>query len=88
MSKDNEDLSIGFDRSRDRGKRELSHNKTMKGRYHVRIYLEDFFGFAEQQQKASFGLGYRLTLTRNTDNAVVKKANATNNGKTKIYSLV
>ena len=86
-SKDNEDLSIGFDRNRDRRKRELTKNKTIKGRYHVRIYLKDFFGFAEHQEKASFGLGYRLTLTRNTDNAVLNKANATNNGKIKINSL-
>ena len=86
-SKDNEDLSIGFDRSRDRRKRELTNNKEIKGRYHVRIYLKDIFGFAEHQEKASFGLGYRLTLTRNTDNAVLNKAKATNNGKIKINSL-
>ena len=56
-SKDNEDLSIGFNRSRDRRKRELTNNKTKKGRYHVRVYLKDFFGFSEHQGKASFGLG-------------------------------
>ena len=55
-SKDIDDLSIGFYRSRDRTKRELTNNKTIKGRYHVRIHSKDFFGFAEQQEKASFGL--------------------------------
>ena len=80
-------MSIGFDRSRDRTKRELTKNKTIKGRYHVRIFLKDYFGFAEHQEKASFGLGYRLTLTRNADNAVLNKDNATNNGKIKISSL-
>ena len=86
-NKDNEALSIGFDRSRDRRKRELINNKTMNGRYHVRIYSKDIFGFAEHQEKASFGLGYRLTLTKITDNAVLNRANATKNGKIKINCL-
>ena len=46
-SKDSDDLSIGFDRSRDRRKRELFNNKNIKGKYHVRIMLIDIFGFAE-----------------------------------------
>ena len=86
-SRDSEDLSIGFDRSRDGRKRELTNNKTKKGRYHVRIFLKDIFGLAEHQEKASFELGYQLTLTGKTDNAVLNKANATNNGKIKIISL-
>ena len=49
-NKDSADLSIGSDRSRDRGKRELTYNKTIKGRYHFGIYLKDFFGYAEQQE--------------------------------------
>ena len=36
----------------------------------MRIYLKDIFGFAEHQGKATYGLGYKLTLTRNSDNAV------------------
>ena len=82
-----DDLSIGFDRDRGRRQRELTNNKTQKGKYHVRIYLKDIFGFAEYQEKATYGLGYKLTLTRNTDNAVLNKANATNNGKVK-YNAV
>ena len=63
-SKDSDDMSIGFDRDRDRRQRELSNNKNIKGKYHVRKMLRDIFGFAEHQQKATYGLGYKLTLTR------------------------
>ena len=50
--------------NRDRRKRELK----IKGKNHLRIYLKDKFGFAGHQEKATFGLGYTLTLTRNRDN--------------------
>ena len=86
-SKGSDDLSIGFDRDRGRRQRELTNNKTQKGKYHVRIYLKDVFGFAEDQEKGTYGLGYKLTLTRNTDNAVLNKANAINLGKIKINAL-
>ena len=86
-SKGSDDLSICFDRDRGRRQRELSNNKTQKGRYHIRIYLKDVFGFAEYQEKATYGLGYKLTLTRNTDNAVLNKANTINLGKIKINAL-
>ena len=80
-------MSIGFERSRDRRKRELTNNKNIKGEYHLRIYLRYIFGFAEHQGTATYGLGYKLTLTRNSDNAVLNKANATINAKSKINSL-
>ena len=86
-SKDSDDLSIGFDRNRDKRKRELTNNKDIKGKNHIRIYLKDIFGFAEHQEKATYGLGYQLTLTRNTDNAVLNKDNAVANGRVKINSL-
>ena len=86
-SRDSDDLSIGFDRIRDRRKRELKNNKTQKGKNHLRIYLKDVFGFAEHQQVGTFGLGYKLALTRNTDNAVLNKNNATNNAKIVINSI-
>ena len=38
--------------------------------------LKDVFSFAECQEKATYGLGYKLTLTRNKDDAVIDKANA------------
>ena len=51
------ELSIGFDRDRNRRKRELTNNKKIKSKYHIRIYLKDVFGFAEHQEKATYGLG-------------------------------
>ena len=86
-SKGSDDLSIGFDRDRTRRRNELTNNKNIKGKYHIRIYLKDVFGFAEHQEKGTYGLGYKLTLTRNTDNAVLNKGNAINNGKVKINGL-
>ena len=90
MSRDSNDLSIGFDRDRGRRQRELTNNKNIKGKYHVRIYLKDVFGFSEQQEKGTFGLGcklYKLTLTRNTHNAVLGKSNAIDNAKIKINAI-
>ena len=45
--------------------------------------LKDVFGFAECQEKATNGLGYKLTLTRKSDNSVLNKANAIKNAKLK-----
>ena len=73
-SKDSNDLSIGFDNSCNRKRDELTLNKNIKGKYHVKIMLKDVFGFAEHQEKATYGLGYKLTLTRNKDDAVIDKA--------------
>ena len=86
-SKGSDDLSIYFDRDRNRRQRELTNNKTQKGKFHVRIYLKDVFGFSEYQQKATYGLGYRLTMTRNSDNALLNKGNAINNAKIKINAI-
>ena len=86
-SKDSDDLSIGFDRDRGRRKRELTNDKNIKGKYHIRIWEKDFFGFAEHQEKVTYGLGYKLTLTRNTDNALLNKDNAVANDRVKIISL-
>ena len=83
-SKDSNDLSIGFDYSRNRRKDELALNKIIKGKYHVKILLKDVFGFAEHQEKATYGLGYKLTLTRNKDVDVIDKANATAEARNRI----
>ena len=85
-SRGSDDLSIGFDRDRDR-RRELTNNKNMKGEYHVRIMLKNIFGFAEHQEKATFGLGYKLTLTRHNVFLVLNKDNAINIGKIKINAI-
>ena len=86
-ARDTNDLFIDFDRDRGRRQQELSNNKNIKGKYHVRIMLEDVFGFAENQEKATFGLGYKLPLTKNSDNSALKNDNTTNNGKIKINSI-
>ena len=70
-SKNSDDLSIGFDRSRARRQDEMTDNQRMKGRFHLRIMLKDVFGFAECQEKATYGLGYKLTLTINKDEVVI-----------------
>ena len=86
-SKGSDDLSIDFDRSRDRRKQELTTNKNIKAKYHLRYYLRDIFSFAEHQKTATYGIGYNLTMTRKTDNAVLNNANAINSAKIKINSL-
>ena len=85
-SRDSDDLSIGFHRDRDRRQRELTNNKNIKEKYNIRVYLKDIFGFAKID-KATFGLCYKLTSTRNSDNVVLKKANAINNAEIKINSI-
>ena len=82
-----DDLSIGFDRDRGRRRDELTDNKNVKGKFHVRIYLKGVFGFAEHQEKTTYGLGDKLTLTRNNDSAVLNKDNATVLGKVKINAI-
>ena len=73
-SKDSNDLSIGFDHSRNRRRDELALNKNIKDKYHPIILFKDVWGFAEHQDKATFGLGYKLTLTRYKDDAVIDKS--------------
>ena len=48
---------------------------------------KDVFGFSQCHEKGIFGLGYNLTLTRNTDVAVLNKDNAINNAKFKIIAI-
>ena len=86
-SRGGNDLLIGFDCDRGRRQRELTNNKNIKGKYHVRLYLKDIFGFAGHMEKATYGLGYKLILIRNSDNTVLNKNNASAIGKTKTISL-
>ena len=83
-AKKSDDLSIGFDRSRDRRKQQLTNNRNVNGKFHVRIMLKDVFGFAEGMEKSTYGLGYNLTLTRNNDDAVLQKAVALADARVKI----
>ena len=86
-SRESDYLSIGFDRSRDRRKQELTNNKKRKGKYHVTIMLKDIFGVAQSQEKLTYGHGYQLSLTRNTDNAVLIQGNGINDAKFRINSI-
>ena len=83
-TKDSDDLSIGFDRSRNRRRDELTNNKNVKGENHLRILLKNVFGFAECREKATYGLGYKLTITGNRDDAVIDKTEGTTDARTKI----
>ena len=87
-SKDSNDLSIGFDNDRNRRRDELALNKNIKGKYHLKIMLKDIFGFAECQEKATYGLGYKLTLTRNKDDAVIDKANGIADARIRIDHIL
>ena len=49
--------------------------------------LEDVFGFAEHQQKGTYGWGYKLKLTRYNDNSFLNKANAFNKAKVKFIGF-
>ena len=49
----------------------MTDNKSTKGKCHVGIYFEDVFGFAEYQDNCTYGLGYKLTLQRNSDKHVL-----------------
>ena len=64
-AKDVDDLSFGSDRHRVRRQRKLTSNKNKKSKYHVRFMLTDIFGHVEHQGKSTYGLGYKLTLTKN-----------------------
>ena len=79
-----DDLFIGFDRSRDRRKQEVTNSKNIKGTYHVRFMLKDVFGFAEHHKKPTYRLGYKLTQTKNKDDAVLQKAVALADARNKI----
>ena len=86
-ARDTDDLSICFDRSRHKRQRELTNNRTQKGKFLLRIFLGDVFSFAEHQDKSTFGLGYNLTLTRYTDSVVLNKDSAINNAKIEIFTI-
>ena len=66
-------MSIGFDRERGGRQQELTTNKNVKGKYHVRTMPKDVCGFAEHHEKTTYGHGYKLTLTKNNDHAALNK---------------
>ena len=73
-SKNRDNLSIGSNRSRNIGRDKVAQNKNIKNDYHLGTMLEDVSDFAKHQEKATYALGYKITLTRNKDDAVIDKA--------------
>ena len=87
-SKNSGDLSIGFHGSRNIRKDELAQNKKVKGKYHVRILLNHVFGFAQCQEKATHRLGYKLTLKRNKDDAVIDKGGGNADARLNLITFI
>ena len=48
---------------------------------------KDVFDFAEHEEKTTYGLGSELTITKNVDNSVLNRANATIVGKINANSI-
>ena len=63
-------LMYGFEESENTRRLELTNHKTEKGTFFVRTKLKDLVGFADQE-KIPYGLGYTLTLKRNTNNDMI-----------------
>ena len=74
FSKDGDNFCEGFDCSRKRRKDERARNKNIKCNSHFRIMLNGNFGFAGCRENATYGLGYKIKLTRNKNEAVIDKA--------------
>ena len=66
-------LLYGFEENLSVRRQELTNNKNEKGTFFVRIKLKDLFGFADQE-KITYGLGYTLTLKRNTNNDAILRS--------------
>ena len=86
-SKDSDVSSRGFDRSRNRRREELTQIKNIKCKYHLKIMLREVFGFTEHHEKATYDLGYKLTLTTNKDYSVIDKTAGTADARIKIYLI-
>ena len=72
-TKSTSQLIYGFEEDTTIRRQELSNNKNEKGTFFVRIKLKDLFGFADQE-KITYGLGYTLTLKRNTNNDAILRS--------------
>ena len=66
-------LLYGFEENLSVKRQELPNKKNEKGTFFVRIKLKDLFGFADQE-KITYGLGYTLTLKRNTNNDAILRS--------------
>ena len=79
-------LMFGFEESTTIRRQELTNNKTEKGTFFVRKKLKDLFGFADQE-KINYGLGYTLTLKRNTNNDAILRGNAVDAAKVVVKDI-
>ena len=61
-SKESDDLSYGFDRSRDRKKRELTNNNNIKDKYHLRNCLRDFFWICRAPRNSNLWFGIQINV--------------------------
>ena len=50
--------------------------------------LNDVFGYSEHQEKATYGLGSKLTLTRDEDEALIDKAAGIADARIKIDHIL
>ena len=66
-STENDDLYMSFDGDQNRRRDKLTSNKNLKGKSNLRIKLFDVFRFSESQEKVTYGLGDKVTLTNNED---------------------
>ena len=69
-SKDSDGLSFGFHRDNRSG--EKGSIKKTKWNNCVLKFLKNGFGFAGHQENATYGLRYKLTLQRSSDNHVLR----------------
>ena len=69
---DSTDLSVGFDRDRNRRRDELTNNKNIKCTFYFRILLKVVSDYGEYQEKATYGMGHKMTL-KTKDEAVLDK---------------
>ena len=76
----------GFKESTTIRRQELTNKKTEKRTFFVRMKLKDLFGFADQE-KIPYGLGYTLTLKRNTNNDANLKGNAVDAAKVVVKDI-
>ena len=79
-------MIYGFEESTAIRRQELTNNKTDKGTFFVRIKLKDLFGFADRE-KITYGLGYTLTLERNSSNDVIKRGAGVDNAKVDVKDI-
>ena len=79
-------LMYGFEECSTIIRQELTNNKTEKENFFVRIKMRDLFGFADQE-KITYGLGYTLSLKRNTNNDAILRGNAVDAAKVVVKDI-